>query len=124
MVSLPSNQPLLGQTWSNTGLEYIIEMVAPSPGYIGTQSLLEAIANVARTLRAANPDLTYGAPPPLRGPCAFNMSHGPCATAHTAAVRFSAVDPSSACFDLPPPPHPFAAHQCATQCSATRAAAT
>jgi len=30
-------------------------------GYIGTLSLLEAIATVARTLRAANPGLTYGA---------------------------------------------------------------
>ena len=34
-------------------------------GYIGTQSLLEAIAQVAQALRAVNPDLTYGGWAPL-----------------------------------------------------------
>ncbi len=37
----------------------------PNKGYIGTLSLLEAIAGVARALRAANPGLTYVCDPVL-----------------------------------------------------------
>ena len=102
-------------------------------GYIGTASMLEAVAGAARALRAANPELTYGAPPRSFRLCArlparsrFTVRCGTSAT-HARWPQGRALGPSRShkhnlnCATLPPP---LPRHQSATRCSATRGAAT